>query len=328
MTADNAHMTADNARKEADDTRITMLCGGVGGARAALALYENFPAENLTFIVNTGDDFEHLGLNIWPDWDTVVYHLADLQEAQRGWGRRDEGTRVMEEFRRLGAPDWFHLGDRDIALHLFRTWALSQGKDSSEVARNITEKMGITSTVLPVTTESLATKLKLKDGSIMDFQAWFVEQQCGPEVAEVLSLSSESNVLSPGVQEALTDADWILLAPSNPYLSLGPMLSFKAFAEAYSSSSAPKWAISPLIGGKAVKGPLDRLIESLSPKRGQDAIADYWQDWTDRLLLPSSELVDVGKTNLALTACSTRLGQPDDRAEFARELSASWSEHQ
>lgn len=307
-----------------DKTQITMLCGGVGGARAALALYENLPPENLTFIVNTGDDFEHLGLKIWPDWDTVVYHLANLHESQRGWGRRDEGTRVMEELGRLGAPDWFHLGDRDVALHLYRTWATNQGLNTREIASQITHSFGLRSTVLPVTTDSLATEFLLKDDSRMDFQTWFVEQQGQPLVAKVLSKSPPSNTLTPGVSEALLEADLILLAPSNPYLSLGTMLQFEAFGRKFSESSAPKWAVSPLIGGKAVKGPLDRLIESLSAERGQNAIVEFWQNWVDRLLLPASEVGSVSDSKISLSACPTRLGRLEERANFVTELMTLW----
>lgn len=297
-----------------------MLCGGVGGARGALALYENLDPDKLTFLVNTGDDFTHLGLEIWPDWDTVVYHLGHLQESSRGWGRADEGTRIMEELRRFSAPHWFHLGDRDIALHLYRTWALGNGTGRDEICKTVCSGFGIGCRVLPVMEGSSQTKFLLQDGSVMDFQEWFVKAQGAPEVQAVLIDGAEEHALTPGVEDALLQADLLVFAPSNPYLSLGPMLGNSRLRKLVSELTVPKLAVSPLVAGKAVKGPLDRLIESLSKFRGQQAMADYWASHADALLLPEDEISSVKDAPLRLIPCPTLLQTAEDRSRFCARL--------
>lgn len=304
--------------------RIVMLCGGVGGARAALALYENLPPEELTFLVNTGDDFRHLGLEIWPDWDTVVYHLGGLQEAARGWGRADEGTRIMEELRKFPAPDWFHLGDRDIALHLYRTWALQESQSRLDISRNICRGFGIKSLVLPALEGGCQTSFLLANGDRMEFQDWFVRHQGRPEVTQVLTDKAENLPLAQGVEEALESAELVVFAPSNPYLSLGPMLSNPSLRKLLEGLTVPKLAVSPLIGGKAVKGPLDQLISSLSLHRGQEAIAHYWAPYADALLLPQDEIADLKNPPLPLLACPTLLKTESDRATFCGRLTDIW----
>ena len=306
---------------------IVMLCGGVGGARAALALYENYPQENLSFLVNTGDDFQHLGLEIWPDWDTVVYHLAGLQEPTRGWGRRDEGTRVMEELKVLEGPTWFHLGDRDLALHLYRTWAHKEGETRAELAEHITSNWQIPATVLPLTEGSAQTQLRLESGEVMDFQEWFVKAQCQPRVRAVENVGLESLCLTQGVVEAFENSDLIIMAPSNPYLSLGPMLKHPELQQCLRQTTTKKIAISPLIDGKALKGPLDRLISDLSSEKGQNAIASFWEGQVDALLLPDGELENISIQNMKILPCPTLLKTMEDRAIFARALLSIWENH-
>ncbi len=301
---------------------IGLLAGGVGGARAALALAENLPAAHLTFVVNTGDDFHHLGLPVWPDWDTVVYTLSGLGDAVRGWGRADEGTRAMEEFRRLDSPHWFHLGDRDLALHVHRNWALSQ-QPADEVARQIAERLGVNVPTLRVSEESLNTEFVLDDGEVMDFQTWFVRHQGRPVVSAVRS-QTEARI-TPGVLEAIAGADLLLLAPSNPYLSLFPMLDLPAVGQAVRGRSGPTWAVSPLVGGKAVKGPLDALIAQLSPHRGQQAIAELYRPWIDRLLLPAEEISGIQGIGLKLQPCRTWLGSEEGRKALVEDLLAAWN---
>lgn len=297
-----------------------MLCGGVGGARAALALYENLPPDSLTFVVNSGDDFEHLGLRIWPDWDTVVYHLADLQDSERGWGRRDEGIRAMEEFQRFGADDWFHLGDRDLALHVYRTSEL-QEKSGAQVAQAIRQALGIGSEVLPATRDSLRTRLILEDGQPMDFQEWFVQHRCGPRVHSVEQAGLSHATLTPGVEEALANCELLLYAPSNPYLSLQPMLRVPKLAKLLRELKCPRWAISPLIGGRALKGPLDQLIESLSEHEGQAMVLDFYRDWADRVLMPAAE---VPASHPRAVGCHTLLKDAANRKKFVGELMSLW----
>ena len=300
--------------------KITMLCGGVGGARGALALYENFPHEDLTFIVNTGDDFQHLGLEIWPDWDTVVYHLGQVQEVSRGWGRRDEGGRGMEELSRLGAPDWFHLGDRDVALHLFRTYQRNEGVGKASLCQAICRRFTITARVLPASEESLQTGLLTEEFGELSFQDYFVKKQCRAKVCEVLHKNASQVKLTEGVYEAIADCEVLLMAPSNPFLSLQPMLEIPLLWEALEKCRGRKLAVRPLIGGRAVKGPLDSLIETLSPLSGQAAVAQFWEGRVDTLLLPKDEIADIEDSSLEAKPCHTWLKTPDDRQLFARDF--------
>lgn len=303
--------------------RITLLCGGVGGARAALALSENLPAQDLRFIVNTGDDFTHLGLEIWPDWDTVLYTLSGLGDPIRGWGRRDEGTRAMEEWDRLGGPTWFHLGDRDLALHVYRQWAIGIGHSRTKIAADIALKVGLAIPTLRVTHQSLATSFLLQNGSPMDFQSWFVRHQGRPLVKQVCVARAQDAWLTEGVIEAIDTSDLLLIAPSNPYLSIEPMLKIPALNQAISRHKGRTWVVSPLIDGKAVKGPLDALIETLSPTRGQQAIAHFYEPWAQALLLPSNEIPGL-TTLLQLQPCHTRLTTPEDRTHFCADLLRHW----
>lgn len=303
--------------------RICLLCGGVGGARAALALAENLAPEGLTFVVNTGDDFTHLGLEIWPDWDTLLYTLSGTGDAARGWGRSDEGTKAMEEFVRLGAPSWFHLGDRDLALHVARTWQLSLSSPES-VAKEISRRFGLSIPLLRATQGMLSTKLRLHDDSVMDFQTWFVGHRGQPRVKAVEIPAAASATVTPGVLEAIENSELLLIAPSNPYLSLFPMLEVPALACAVRKRRAQTWAISPLLDGIAVKGPLDRLIAELSPHQGQRAILDWYTPWVERLLLPGEELADLPAEPTKLSACRTRLGTAQERAEFVTDLLRIW----
>lgn len=302
---------------------MTVLCGGVGGARTALALCENLPVGDLTFLVNTGDDFSHLGLEIWPDWDSVIYTLAGLNDATRGWGRADEGTRAMEELARLEAPSWFHLGDRDLALHVYRQWALSQGEGRAEVAAHIAARLGVHATVLRVSEHSLRTRFVLVDGETMDFQSWFVRHQGKPKVARVEVPGAAEAVLTAGVLQAVLDCDLLLLAPSNPYLSTFPILEIPAITQALRERSGPTWAVSPLLGGRAVKGHLDTLLSQLSPSAGQQAIVDLYAGWASQLLLPGDEMGGLtAPPGMTLRACRTWLSTPERRAEFVKDLLA------
>jgi LPPG:FO 2-phospho-L-lactate transferase len=300
---------------------IVMLCGGVGGARAALALYENFTSHSLTFVVNSGDDFSHLGLEVWPDWDTVFYHLGGLHDTQRGWGRADEGTRAMDEFQRFGGPDWFHLGDRDLALHVYRSWLLGEGWSRGRLADHLTQRVELSCRVLPVTDCSLQTRLHLADGRTMEFQPWFVQEQGRPTVRQI-EADSTARVL-PEVLNSLMAADLVVMAPSNPYLSLGPMLALPELAGVLNKLNIPKLAISPLVGGKAIKGPLDRLIASLSDFEGQQAIAEYWAPWVDGLVLPEDEAALLD-TPIKLLGGPTMLTSATQRSAFCEALRRAW----
>ena len=240
--------------------KVVVLAGGVGGARLAFGLQRALAPEELTVIVNTGDDFQHLGLRICPDLDTVTYTLAGLANRETGWGVAGDTFEALAALERVGGPAWFHLGDRDLATHLQRTALLSQGLRLTEVTARISTALGVTSRVLPMTDEVVATKVLTPEGEI-DFQDYFVRRRCEPEVKGVRFDGIEAARPSPEAVAALRDADGIVIAPSNPFVSVEPILSLAGVREAVASK--PAVAVSPIVGGQAIKGPAAKMLREL-----------------------------------------------------------------
>lgn len=253
---------------------ILALCGGVGGAKMVLGLARVVAPERLTVVVNTGDDFEHMGLPISPDVDTVLYTLAGLANRELGWGRQDETWSALEELSRLGAPDWFRLGDRDIALHLTRRHLLDSGATLSEAVRLLGERLGVVPRVVPMSDAPVRTFLDT-DAGVLPFQEYFVARRCAPSVRRVILRGAETATPAPGVAAALADPDLvaILICPSNPFLSIDPMLAIPGVRQALRDVSAPVVAVSPLIAGQAVKGPAAKLCAELGLPASAEAVA-------------------------------------------------------
>jgi LPPG:FO 2-phospho-L-lactate transferase len=273
--------------------RVTVLSGGVGGARFLRGVVAVVNPGNVSIIGNVADDLEVLGLRVSPDLDSVLYTLSGLSDEERGWGRADESWRALETVAELGGESWFRLGDRDIGLHLFRTELLRAGVSLSEATRRIAEALHLEATLLPATDDPLRTFLETPAGTF-PFQTWFVERGHRDEVDAVHYAGAPEAKPAPGVLEALAAADVILIAPSNPYVSVGPILAVSAIREALEHRTVPCVAVSPLVGGRAVKGPADRMLTRLAGGTTPAHVAACYEGLIDVLVVDESdEQVDL-----------------------------------
>lgn len=311
---------------------ILALSGGVGGAKLVAGLAAVLPPEQLTVVVNTGDDFEHLGLTICPDIDSVVYALAGVNDTARGWGMAGESWQTMAMLKRLGEADWFNLGDRDMAMHLARSWRLRGGETLSEVTARLTGALGIAHRVVPMSDGRLRTLIET-DAGWMDFQRWFVGEQCRL-VAKAIRFEGAGHgdgagaVPSPVFAEALARPDLaaVVLCPSNPFLSVDPILAVGGVRAALLGLNVPRVAVSPLIGGQSVKGPLGKLLKELGQGTGNAAIADHYGRLITHLLIDRCDDADAGglrERGLWVTMTDTLMQDGADRARLAREVLAA-----
>jgi LPPG:FO 2-phospho-L-lactate transferase len=257
---------------------IVCLAGGVGGAKLAEGLAQIVPPAQLTIIVNTGDDFSHWGLTICPDLDTVLYTLADVSNPKTGWGRAGESWRVLEEVTRLGGPDWFRLGDLDLGLHLTRHHWLHEGQSLTAVTRHLCQQFNVQCDLLPMSDQPAPTMIETADG-LLPFQTWFVRERWQPAVKQV---HLPDNVrATPRVIQKLETADLVLIAPSNPFVSIDPILNVYPIREMVADLPQAVIAVSPIVGGKAVKGPAAKLMQERGLPVTPQAVADYYDDLLD-----------------------------------------------
>lgn len=304
--------------------KIVELSGGVGGARMARGLAA-LPGIDLTVVVNVGDDADNHGLRISPDLDTVVYTLAGL-EGPHGWGRTDDTFALNTELARFGVDNTFQLGDRDLALKLFRTHAMSIGEPLSAVTAAVGASFGLTHRIVPVSDDRLRTMIRVADGWI-SFQEYFVTRRFADEVLEVAYEGATEARPAPGVIEAVEDADLVVIAPSNPPLSIWPMTAVPEFRAALSAHPAVT-AISPLIGGKTVKGPADRVMVALGLPSGNAGVATAYEGLIDRLVIDLSDGDDadsLGDIDVMIT--DTLIKEPEQAARLAREIVTPWPQH-
>ncbi len=265
-------------------TRVAVLSGGVGAARFLEGLVQVLPPADVTAIVNVGDDMEWCGLHISPDLDTVTYTLAGLINPETGWGLRDESRRSLDRLSELGGPDWFMIGDLDLATHLYRTDRLMQGDKLSDVTRDLSRKLGIECLITPVTNDRVRTIVG-SDAGELAFQDYFVRRRASDRVNSLCFEGSETATPAPGVEAALIDADVIVIAPSNPFLSIDPLLSVPGVEESLSASRAPVVAISPIIGGEAVKGPAADILRTLWNDNSALGVAQLYAELADIFIL-------------------------------------------
>ncbi len=321
-------MTDQNAKG-----RILALCGGVGGAKLALGL-DKIAGERLTVAVNTGDDFSHLGLHIAPDLDTVLYTLAGLADPERGWGRADESWNFMAALNELGADDWFQLGDKDLAIHVERTRRLAGGETLSAVTRDIGARLGLSAHIVPMSDDPVRTQVITDEGNL-PFQHYFVRAQCRPRVKSIDFEGAETAALSEEFSAALTDPNLaaIVICPSNPYLSVDPLLSLSGVKEGLARSPAPVIAVSPLIHGQAVKGPTVKIMAELEIEPDALSIARHYGGVLDGIIVDVEDEGSVGPLRamgLEARAAATYMKSLSDRIglarcvmEFADDLNAS-----
>jgi LPPG:FO 2-phospho-L-lactate transferase len=302
---------------------VIALCGGVGGAKMAFGLTRILAPDDLTIVVNTGDDFEHLGLAIAPDLDTVAYTLSGLADRARGWGLEGETWAFMEALRRLGGEDWFNLGDRDLATHIERTRRLAAGESLSAVTAHLTGRLGIAHTVAPMSDQPVRTWVDTHEGAL-PFQAYFVRERCAPVVTGIRFEGAGAALPSPTFAAALARPDLaaILICPSNPYLSIDPILAVPGVREAIARSAAPCVAVSPIVGGQAVKGPAAKLMAERGLKPGGVAIARHYLGLIDGLLVDAGdahEAAEIDALGVTTRAAPTMMLSDDDRIAVARE---------
>ncbi len=253
--------------------KVVALAGGVGGAKLVDGLASILPAEHLTAIVNTGDDFEHLGLSISPDLDTVMYTLAGVANPETGWGRADETWSFLETLGKLGGPTWFRLGDRDLALHTERTRRLLHRETLSEVTADFCEALGIQVQLLPMSDDPIRTIVHTDEGELA-FQEYFVARACEPRVRSFEFVGADTSKPAPGVIEAISQADSVIFCPSNPWVSLDPILAVPGIREAIEAK--PSIGVSPIVGGKAIKGPAAKMYTELNVDPSAFAVAQHF----------------------------------------------------
>jgi LPPG:FO 2-phospho-L-lactate transferase len=256
---------------------VVALSGGIGGAKLALGLSRVLPPEELLVVGNTGDDFEHLGLHVSPDLDTLMYVLAGLDNPEMGWGRRDETWSFMASIGVLGGEDWFRLGDRDLATHVERTRRLRGGETLSQITADFCQRLGVGTRLLPMSDDAVRTRIR-SDGGWIDFQDWFVRQQCQPVVHELAFDGASRAQPQPALLAALQGGGLraVVICPSNPLISVGPILAIPGLREAIAGCGAPVVAVSPIIGGQAVKGPTATMLRDLGTVPSAAAVARHY----------------------------------------------------
>jgi LPPG:FO 2-phospho-L-lactate transferase len=277
--------------------KVVALSGGVGGAKLADGLAQLLSPEDLTIIVNTGDDFEHLGLYICPDLDTVCYTLAGLSNTETGWGCLGDTFQVLENIQQIGGPGWFHIGDKDFSTHLERTRRLKDGQLLSEITKSFCQSWGIENQIIPMSNNSVRTVVEIADNGDLPFQEYFVHQKCEPKVKGFRFAGIESAQPAPGILESIEQADIIVFCPSNPLVSIDPIINIAGIRTSLIKKTII--AVSPIIGGRTIKGPAAKMMTEIGIEPSSINVAHYYgkllaayimdeedTDLADRLLIP------------------------------------------
>ncbi len=302
--------------------KVAVLSGGVGGARFVRGLVDVVDPEGVTVVGNVGDDLEILGLHVSPDLDSILYTLAGLGDEERGWGRADETWNALDTVERLGGSSWFRLGDRDLGLHLVRTEALRAGEPLSAVTAELARRAGLAVRLLPATDDELRTWIETPAGTF-PFQVWFVERGHRDEVDAVRYEGASAARPAPGVIEAIESADVILFAPSNPYVSIGPILAVRELEEAIRGRRVPAVAVSPLIGGRAVKGPADRMLARMAGGTTPAHVASCYGDLIDVLVVDEADAHDLENLAVRPVVAKTLMSDGDARRRLAETVLAA-----
>lgn len=294
------------------------LCGGVGGAKLALGLARMLPADSLTVVVNTGDDFRHLGFYVSPDIDTVLYTLAGLANAELGWGLEGETWRFMDGLERLGGPTWFRLGDRDLATHAVRTTMLAEGHRLSEITRHLAARLGVGPSVVPMSDDPVATVVETDEGALA-FQIYFVGRRAEPRVTAIRFEGTEAARPATGAAAAMAREDLagIIICPSNPWLSIDPLLAIPGWGKLLAARRAPTVAVSPIIGGKAVKGPTAKIMAELGLPLDVRAIVDHYRGLIDGFVLDTVDADRESTLGLPTLVTNTLMHTLEDRTALA-----------
>lgn len=318
MTASKKGSQSDlKNRLDGTTTRVVALAGGVGGARLADGLAQTLPSHALTVIVNTGDDFEHLSLVICPDLDTVCYTLAGIANPVTGWGRSGETFNALETLADLGGANWFRVGDKDIGLHLERTMRKKAGQSLSQITQHICNSFGIPVTVLPMSDDPVPTWVYTKDGA-MPFQEYFVRRQCQPQVTGFRFDGAERSKPAPGTLQAIQAADYVVICPSNPWVSIDPILSIPGIRSELQGKIVI--AVSPIIGGQAVKGPAAKMYAEMGIQPSAFSVAKHYQSLLNGFILDHQDAnleKEISGLGLRTLVTNTLMKTSLDRRQLA-----------
>jgi len=298
---------------------VVAISGGVGGAKLALGLDRTLSAGELSVVVNTGDDFDHFGLKVCPDLDTVLYTLAGMADPIQGWGRRDETWTMMQTFAALGEETWFKLGDADTALHVARTHRLNQGATLSDVMEHFRTQFGVASRILPMTDDRVETRIETDEGDLA-FQDYFVRRRCAPRALSIRFVDAATALPASGALAALSSPalEAIVLCPSNPYLSIDPLLAIVRLRESLENRAAPLIAVSPLIGGRAVKGPTAKIMQELGIPMTPTSVYEHYQGLIDALVVDSADADAANHIPVPVFSTATLMSSLEDRLRLAR----------
>jgi len=299
------------------------ITGGIGGAKLSLGLAKILAAEELAFIVNTGDDFKHLNLHISPDVDTLVYTLAGVNNPETGWGRDGESWQFMAAMEALGGETWFQLGDKDLAMHIERTRRLQAGQTLTEATGELSKSLGIGHRIVPMSDDPVHTRVQTS-GGLMDFQHYFVREQCAPKVSGFEFEGAENAAINPEIVKWLNSENLagVIICPSNPFVSIDPILSVPGLREKLRDCKAPVIAVSPVVGGEAIKGPTVKIMNELKVPNTACWVAQYYGDFLDGFVLDNADRAsksEIEVAGLQVNVTNTVMVTLDDRMQLARD---------
>ncbi len=300
------------------DKHIVLLVGGVGGAKLAYGLYHSHPPENLTIIVNTGDDFWHYGLRICPDIDTITYTLSGLVNKKFGWGVADDTFTTFQTLKTLGEAPWFQLGDKDLALHMVRTQRHQRGETLTAITQHITQALGIKSNILPMCDDAIETVIDTVEQGALPFQEYFVKNRWQPTIKAIRFEGLVHATMSDAVREAIQQADAIILGPSNPWLSINPILSVPGLRNLISEQQVPRIGVTPIIGGDAVKGPTAKIMQEFGLAVNVQTVVEYYGDVLNGFVFDQRDAIPT--TTLQHAAFDTLMDTTDKRITLARNI--------
>ncbi len=302
---------------------VIAVSGGIGGAKLALGLYRELPPDALIVVGNTGDDFEHLGLAISPDLDTVLYTLAGIANPETGWGRAGETWSFMQALEQLGGETWFRLGDADLAIHVERTRRLAAGERLAHISEDFGRRLGVRARLLPMCDQPVRTMVLTEDG-VLPFQRYFVEQRCAPKVSGFEFRGAGEARLTEALQEALASGslEAVVICPSNPFISIDPILAVPGMRAAIASCPAPVVAVSPIIGGRAVKGPTAKMMAELGLSVSARVVAGHYEGLLDGFVLDHADAGEAASIGLPCLATRTLMTSEADKRVLAAEILA------
>ena len=303
--------------------RVVALSGGIGGAKLALGLYRILPPDSLLAVCNTGDDFEHLGLSVSPDLDTVMYTLAGIANPETGWGRAGETWTFMAALQQLGGETWFRLGDADLATHVERTRRLAEGESLSAIAADFSRRLGVRAQIMPMCDEPVRTMVHTEDG-VLPFQRYFVERRCVPKVSGFEFQGAGAARPPPALLEALESEhlEAVVICPSNPFISIDPILVVPGIRAAIAACRAPVVAVSPIIGGRAIKGPTAKMMAELGLPASARAVAEHYRGLLVGFVLDDVDATETEGIDLPYLATRTLMASEDDKRALAAEVLA------